>query len=140
MRVNKVFISGLVLFEPILTKTQLFHYNMIGFLTNSDKANIVKIVLSGTNAIQFCKDVGAHDMVHIEGSLANSKVPKKESDRAYIAPVVYVDSFAVLSERERREFIDVDFPKSITKLLTEIGQKYDPFFARNLLRGGGNLQ
>lgn len=143
MRINKVFVSGLILFDPYLTNSSMYHYNMIGFITGKDKANIVKVCFVGTDAIQFCRQFRAHDLIHIEGILENAKTPKKETNKAYIAPVIKVEKFYKMDEQERREFIDVDFPKSVTKLFADIGQKYDPYFVKNggkTERGGGNLQ
>jgi hypothetical protein len=137
MRTNRVFISGMVLFEPLLTK--LYHYNMIGFLTGKEKPNIVKIYMYGTTAIQFCREVNVHDLVHIEGFLSVAKIPKKAQRQNYIAPVVEVIEYTILSEHNRKEYIDVDFPKSITKMFSDVGQKYDPYFTRNLTKNGGNV-
>lgn len=137
MRVNKVFLTGMVLFEPMLRG--LYHYNMLGFLTDKERPNIVKISLTGTNAVQFCRQASTHSIIHIEGYLSSAKVPQREARRNYIAPLVRVESFSLLTEESRREYISVDFAKSVTALFAEAGINYDPKYARNVIAGGGNL-
>jgi hypothetical protein len=137
MRINKVFISGLVLFEPVLNGA--FHYNMIGFITGKEKPNIAKIYLYGTKAIQFCRNVNTHDLIHIEGHLKSAAIPKRESRKGYIAPIIEVDDYYVLNEQHRQEFIDVDFPRSITKLFADIDITYNPLHPRNGMKMGGNV-